>query len=368
MPKTNGKTRATTGKMDWGATIGDIVRQVVLATQPPLIKVVTSAVTTATRPLMTEMACETEVRVGRFEEGGPAPDIRVGPPWAVQPSWVHQDMRHWRDGRRGHRKPGTGAGDGHWRYIEAGRHQAAHDRSSWSLCGGIQRRRWWRARGSYVTPTGKVSTLTMTSLLCVRRWRGFYMNDPSTHSVDASITSTWRCPQLLRSTGYRCLSDCTTTVRPSNALLPDLEKNEENEQPLALAAQCCEIYHLLITRHVLYLFCWDLPATVNLRNRLRGIFYQDACSILDTSNLKLILRCCYITIIWWADHIPGQVCAQCQVFGGADNSWPTCKFMRFVMKALHDSHLSVKCWQWTSQVGTVVLTLWVRPWSQCINN
>ena len=33
-PKTNGKTRSTTGsKMD-GATIGDIVRQVVLAIQP----------------------------------------------------------------------------------------------------------------------------------------------------------------------------------------------------------------------------------------------------------------------------------------------------------------------------------------------
>ena len=43
-------------------------------------------------------------------------------------------------------------------------------------------------------------------------------------------------------------------VKPSNALLPELEKNEENEQPLALAVQCCEIYHLLINRHVLYLF------------------------------------------------------------------------------------------------------------------
>ena len=75
MRKMNGKTRATTGKMDWRATIGDIVSQVVLAIQPPLIKVVTSAVTTATRLLMTEMACETEVRVGRVEEGGPAPYI-----------------------------------------------------------------------------------------------------------------------------------------------------------------------------------------------------------------------------------------------------------------------------------------------------
>ena len=80
MPKMNGKTRATTGKMDWGATIGDIVRQVVLAIQPLLLKVVTTAVTTATRQLMTEMAGETEVRVGRVEEGGPAPYIRVGPP------------------------------------------------------------------------------------------------------------------------------------------------------------------------------------------------------------------------------------------------------------------------------------------------
>ena len=122
-PKTNGKTRVKTGKMDWGATIGDIVRQVVLATQPPLIKVVTSTVTTATRQLMTEMACETEVRVGRVEEGGPAPYIRVGPPWAVQPSWVHQDLRHWWDGRRGHGQLSTGAGGGHWHDVAAGRHQ-----------------------------------------------------------------------------------------------------------------------------------------------------------------------------------------------------------------------------------------------------
>ena len=81
MPKTTGKTR-TTGKDGLGATIGGIVRQVVLATQPPLIKVVTSAAPTPKRQLMTEMACETEVRVGRFEEGGPAPYIRVGPPLA----------------------------------------------------------------------------------------------------------------------------------------------------------------------------------------------------------------------------------------------------------------------------------------------
>ena len=74
-PKMNGKTRATTGKMDWGATIGDIVRQVVLAIQPPLIKVVTLAVTTATRQLMTEMAAKRKCELDGFEEGGPAPYI-----------------------------------------------------------------------------------------------------------------------------------------------------------------------------------------------------------------------------------------------------------------------------------------------------
>ena len=48
-------------RMD-GATIGDIVSQVVLAIQPLLIKVVTSVVTTATKQLMTEMAEKTGER------------------------------------------------------------------------------------------------------------------------------------------------------------------------------------------------------------------------------------------------------------------------------------------------------------------
>ena len=61
-PKTNGKTRATTGNKIDGATIGDIVSQVVLAIQPVLIKAVTSAVTTATRQLMTDMATKTAGR------------------------------------------------------------------------------------------------------------------------------------------------------------------------------------------------------------------------------------------------------------------------------------------------------------------
>ena len=45
-----------------GATRGDIVSQVVLASQPLLIKVVTSVVTTATKQLMTEMAEKTAER------------------------------------------------------------------------------------------------------------------------------------------------------------------------------------------------------------------------------------------------------------------------------------------------------------------
>ena len=66
-PKTNGKTRATTGNKIDGATIGDIVSQVVLAIQPLLIKVVTSAVTTATRQLMTDMATKTADRKAELD-------------------------------------------------------------------------------------------------------------------------------------------------------------------------------------------------------------------------------------------------------------------------------------------------------------
>ena len=47
---------------------------------------------------------------------------------------------------------------------------------------------------------------------------------------------------------------CPAMVKRSNSLPPDLDKNEENQQPLALVAQCCERYHLLITRHALHLF------------------------------------------------------------------------------------------------------------------
>ena len=66
-PKTNGKTRATTGNKIDGATIGDIVSQVVLAIQPVLIKAVTSAVTTATRQLMTDMATKTAGRKAELD-------------------------------------------------------------------------------------------------------------------------------------------------------------------------------------------------------------------------------------------------------------------------------------------------------------
>ena len=61
-PKTNGKARSTAEiKMD-GATIGDIVSQVMLMSQPLLIKVVTTAVTTATKQLMADMAAKTVER------------------------------------------------------------------------------------------------------------------------------------------------------------------------------------------------------------------------------------------------------------------------------------------------------------------
>ena len=66
-PKTNGKTRATTGSKVDGVTIGDIVSQVVLAIQPLLIKVVTSAVTTATRQLMNDMATKTAERKAELD-------------------------------------------------------------------------------------------------------------------------------------------------------------------------------------------------------------------------------------------------------------------------------------------------------------
>ena len=61
-PKTNGKMRATTGSKVDGATIGDIVNQVGHAIQPLLIKVVTSAVATATRQLMNDMVTKTAER------------------------------------------------------------------------------------------------------------------------------------------------------------------------------------------------------------------------------------------------------------------------------------------------------------------
>ena len=54
-PTTNGKMKAMTGRMD-EATIGDIVSQVMLTIQPLFIKVVTSAVATVTKQLMTDMA------------------------------------------------------------------------------------------------------------------------------------------------------------------------------------------------------------------------------------------------------------------------------------------------------------------------
>ena len=57
-PKTNGKTRETTGRMD-GTIIGHIVSHVVLAIQPLLIKVVPTALTTETKQLMTDMAAKT---------------------------------------------------------------------------------------------------------------------------------------------------------------------------------------------------------------------------------------------------------------------------------------------------------------------
>ena len=66
-PKMNRKTRATTGsKMD-GTTIRDIVSQVLLAIQPLLIKVVTSAVANAMRQLMNDMAAKTAERKAKLD-------------------------------------------------------------------------------------------------------------------------------------------------------------------------------------------------------------------------------------------------------------------------------------------------------------
>ena len=66
-PKTKLKTRATTANKVDGATIGDIVSQVVLAIRPLLIKVVTSAVITATRQLMNDMATKTAERKAELD-------------------------------------------------------------------------------------------------------------------------------------------------------------------------------------------------------------------------------------------------------------------------------------------------------------
>ena len=140
---------ARTTKLGTWTTIGDIVSQVVLAIKPPLIKVVTSAAATAMRQLMTEMATKTAKRKAELFKGDPEVHKfeldrreKYSCCESIRILGIDEDtdnLGSWRRtlALRWSRKTSESATD-------CRDDQAARDPSSWSLSGGIQRRRWRR--------------------------------------------------------------------------------------------------------------------------------------------------------------------------------------------------------------------------------